>query len=612
MLSFCLLLSLLDYESERMQKSIITTVSDHLRGILTSFIGQDRNCPALPVCEAHDRDAFIERVRSFRSSSWFAKPCWLSPVICARYGWINVDIDLLRCVGCQSVLVVRAPSSFDPAIYNACQKRLEEQLKQAAHHPCCTWPGCPTPEVLILAHGNSSSQAAVAEDFINKALLLYSLGTYLPAIDRSALNITESDVAELSSLVRSSPKFPHDNESPAAVESAVLLTLVGWNLSDSDRALTGCTSLQCSICMRQPGLWNYISIMNSDDQICCVDDSSITDDSQLDYHTNAVPEVEDLPTANNDSPCDVIDGQHLSYEVDGVVPAAVEDLLPLVTSAKCLDLQQSLALSQSVDAISDTPDMSPTNDNETCSLAVNPDTDGNSECITDDMQGVTDTDEHDNSSVVSATTDGSLSRFLPSESMNSDVVDAEHFPGMTESVGDNETVVYDRLQETDVAEQEPGPDDISLTAETEAEQNKDNSYALEVCTEIEKTSYLQETELEAAVSDIEDTVSESADILTACDKQTHSREPCEHVTDWSTDEVTCSDNVEEDICDRNVTEDIPCASVEPACSAVNDDMNSMVEFTEEAVHEIEIMLEDESSRPQSVQKKSFDADMQER
>ena len=435
-----------------MQKS--TTISDRLRGILTSFIGQDTNSPPSPVCEARDWDSFVERVHSFRSSSWFAKPHWLSPIICARYGWINVDVDVLRCVGCQSVLVVRAPSSFDPAIYSACQKRLEDQLKQAAHHPCCTWPSCPTPEVIILARGNTSNQADVVEDFINKVLLFYSVGVYLPAIDQSPLDVTESDVAALCSLVRSSSKFVHDTDAeiPGALQSAVLLALVGWNLSDGDKALVGCTSVQCSLCMRQPGLWNYISIASSGDQVCIVDNGS-GGESQLDHPVNAVEEVADLHTADDQSPCDITDGQldtiheidgmqstaddinvptdvedslpsviseknqvcsvdngsggepqldhpvnaveemadlHTAddqspcditdgqldniHEIDGMqssagdsnVPAAVGDLLPSVTYEKCLDFQKSLASSQSVDAINDTPNMLLGNDNEPC------------------------------------------------------------------------------------------------------------------------------------------------------------------------------------------------------------------------------------------------------
>lgn len=594
-----------------MQKSTTAAISDRLRGILTSFIGLDRNSPPSSVCDARDQDSFVERLRSFRSSSWFAKPRWLSPVICARYGWINVDIDLLRCVGCQSLLVVRAPSSFDPSIYSACQKRLEDQLKQDAHHPCCTWPSCPTSEVIILAHGYSSNQTAVVEDFLNRALLLYSVGTRLPAIDQSPLNITESDITALCELVTSCPKFLHGNEVPAAVESAVLLALVGWNLSNGDRTLAGCTSLQCSLCMRQPGLWNYISIV-SGDQACSINSG----EPRLDDEMN---EVEDLQTAGSYLRCDVIDGQFPSCETGGrkltaddvSVPAAVEDSLPSPTSEKCLDLQKSSASSLSVNANNDAQDMLPGSDTEPCSLAVITD---NCEHITDDVPGETDTNKLEDKSTAVAAADGSSCDFSPSESKHSDI--DEDFPETTESIGWNENAVCNHLQDAGTVGQEPGSVDIGLPAQTGIEQNKNDSDELDGCPETEKTSYFHGSECEAAASDVDETVNNSTDILKACDRDTHSCEQWENVTGRSPGEVTCSDNVEEIIRDKNNREYVSCVSVEPACGTVNDNLNAKVEFSGEAVHESEsrLQLEQpdcESFSPESLQKKLYDADMQE-
>ena len=346
-----------------MQKNS-ATISDRLKGILSdlsSFVGKDS--VALPACESRDRDLFVKRVHSFKSSSWFAKPCWLSPIICARYGWTNIDIDLLHCVGCQSLLVVRAPSSFDPAIYDACQKRLEDQLKRSAHHPCCMWPSCPTPEVIILAHSGSSRRAVVVEDFVNKALLLYSVGKDLPAVEHSFLNVSELDVTALCSLVTNSPEFLHDSEIPGALQSAVLLALTGWDLSDASKAFPGCTSVQCSLCMRQPGLWNYISVTDGNDRETPVE-TGIDDESLSDHEMNREEEAEELQTAASHSPCSVVDGQLSPYEVVGMESAAgdnnitthAEGSLPLVTADKDMDLQESGMLSQDIEALGGSQD----------------------------------------------------------------------------------------------------------------------------------------------------------------------------------------------------------------------------------------------------------------
>ena len=346
-----------------MQKNS-TTISERLQGILSdlsSFVGQDSSSAALPVCESRDRDSFVKRVHSFQTSSWFAKPRWLSPVTCARYGWINVDVDLLRCVGCQSVLVIRTPSSFDPAVYDACQKRLEDQLKRAAHHACCTWPSCPTPEVIILTHNGGSSQAVVVEDFVYKAQLLYSVGKDLPAVEQSCLNVTESDITGLCSLVRNSPQFQHDEEIPGALQSAVLLALTGWNLSNGGKVFPGCTSVQCLLCMRQPGLWNYISITDSNDRVPNVE-SHNNAEPVLDHQMNTEKESEDVPSAGSHSPD--------------------------------MDFQESVVTSRDAEAIHDTQDRLPSfsckDDDEPCSLAMNSDID-DGEGITDDMSDI---DEH--------------------------------------------------------------------------------------------------------------------------------------------------------------------------------------------------------------------------
>jgi hypothetical protein len=45
----------------------------------------------------------LERIKTFRESSWF-KPKELSPVVCARWGWINQEVDTLVCENCGSII----------------------------------------------------------------------------------------------------------------------------------------------------------------------------------------------------------------------------------------------------------------------------------------------------------------------------------------------------------------------------------------------------------------------------------------------------------------------------------------------------------------------------
>lgn len=43
------------------------------------------------------RADLFRRARTFKSSTWFCKPEAVNAVECARYGWVNTDVDLLQC-----------------------------------------------------------------------------------------------------------------------------------------------------------------------------------------------------------------------------------------------------------------------------------------------------------------------------------------------------------------------------------------------------------------------------------------------------------------------------------------------------------------------------------
>ncbi|KAF9351759.1 hypothetical protein BGX26_010270 [Mortierella sp. AD094] len=54
------------------------------------------------------REQFHERLETFKPSTWFDKPKIVSPVECAKRGWINKGNDRLECFGgCGGVVIVR-------------------------------------------------------------------------------------------------------------------------------------------------------------------------------------------------------------------------------------------------------------------------------------------------------------------------------------------------------------------------------------------------------------------------------------------------------------------------------------------------------------------------
>ena len=44
-----------------------------------------------------DRGDLFHRLASFKAATWFCKPEAISPVECARRGWVNTAPDLLTC-----------------------------------------------------------------------------------------------------------------------------------------------------------------------------------------------------------------------------------------------------------------------------------------------------------------------------------------------------------------------------------------------------------------------------------------------------------------------------------------------------------------------------------
>jgi len=209
--------------------------------------------------ESWDYASYLERVHTYKSTTWFAKPTWMSPIVCSRYGWTNVDDDLLQCVGCRSVFVGRLPASYDPVVYEACRKRLETQISQLAHHPCCVWPGNPTPLSVIDVDGNDESgDPIVLGAYIKRVLGLVKLGTELPVIDPLSVSLSEADVNSLIDLLeQNSFSMDERTETQVVLKSAALLALCGWEASDFSSLPW--PQVQCKICNRCNGLWNFIT-----------------------------------------------------------------------------------------------------------------------------------------------------------------------------------------------------------------------------------------------------------------------------------------------------------------------------------------------------------------
>ncbi|KAK6148672.1 hypothetical protein DH2020_019584 [Rehmannia glutinosa] len=77
----------------------------------SSLLGSATSAQA-PLCRPWDRDDLFRRLSTFKSMTWFAKPQVVSPLECARRGWVNVDMDTIACASCDARLLFSTPSSW--------------------------------------------------------------------------------------------------------------------------------------------------------------------------------------------------------------------------------------------------------------------------------------------------------------------------------------------------------------------------------------------------------------------------------------------------------------------------------------------------------------------
>jgi len=71
----------------------------------TSSRGGQTHDGVKPAVRPWDREDLLQRLKTFSSAKWFAKPEIISPSVCARFGWTNSAPDVLLCLNCGESLV---------------------------------------------------------------------------------------------------------------------------------------------------------------------------------------------------------------------------------------------------------------------------------------------------------------------------------------------------------------------------------------------------------------------------------------------------------------------------------------------------------------------------
>ncbi|XP_066525335.1 nuclear-interacting partner of ALK [Hoplias malabaricus] len=205
--------------------------------------------------EGTSKNAFFDRVESFSCLKWSGKPCVLSPLRCAQYGWINVDTDILKCSSCQTFLCASIQPTLDYKKYEGRVLELKIQL-QTQHEKFCSWPDFPCPDWFWMVPVDEPEKLikGFLERFRCACLLQQQLPIINPELFKS-MALTEDVICSLLPLTEQKQNdFSLDQ--PNIQMAASILALCGWEASPGQYELN-LPTLNCALCMRKVGLWNF-------------------------------------------------------------------------------------------------------------------------------------------------------------------------------------------------------------------------------------------------------------------------------------------------------------------------------------------------------------------
>ncbi|NP_001269120.1 zinc finger C3HC-type protein 1 isoform 3 [Homo sapiens] len=245
-----------------------------------------------PSLESTSKEAFFSRVETFSSLKWAGKPFELSPLVCAKYGWVTVECDMLKCSSCQAFLCASLQPAFD---FDRYKQRCAE-LKKAlctAHEKFCFWPDSPSPDRFGMLP--LDEPAILVSEFLDRFQSLCHLDLQLPSLrpeDLKTMCLTEDKISLLLHLLEDELDHRTDERkttiklgSDIQVHvTACILSVCGWACSSSLESMQ-LSLITCSQCMRKVGLWGFQQI-----------ESSMTDlDASFGLTSSPIPGLEGRP-----------------------------------------------------------------------------------------------------------------------------------------------------------------------------------------------------------------------------------------------------------------------------------------------------------------------------
>ncbi|KAK3601732.1 hypothetical protein CHS0354_016094 [Potamilus streckersoni] len=209
------------------------------------------------TADYRDRDSYYDRVDSYSSLTWLAKPLEFSPLVCARYGWKNIEEDLLQCVNCQAYLSGELPCAADSIVYQESCKHLRNRLT-TAHEKLCVWSTNPNPDYFskVVLYNRKELLA----DFLRRLESLHAVEKHLPVCISTTIQkqgVEDEHISKLSCKLHEESSHDEEKMRRTYHENCILLAICGWRTSDLLKDV-----LMCQYCRRKVGLWNYTEHVN--------------------------------------------------------------------------------------------------------------------------------------------------------------------------------------------------------------------------------------------------------------------------------------------------------------------------------------------------------------
>lgn len=268
-----------------------------------------------PAALHFDREAFLQRLKTYEMSMFFTKTKFINPVDCARYGWKNLKLDVLSCSNCDATLTVSIFDNLSESSVKVVVSKIYEELINS-HQQFCPWKSGPLPE-------NTLESLVLKESFLENFKRdmneLRPYGTKLPLPKQDP--ILEQKTSALKTWYFVEPK---DETISEIMEKALVSYCVyNWHpiQMGRDKQLLG-----CKYCFRNVGFWNFQPILTPDETM---------DDAQ----TDPTSQINITPAP----PAPVLMGIHLHHHHTNNT-----DVDPLLSAAKLVSnsLQSLVGMTQ--------------------------------------------------------------------------------------------------------------------------------------------------------------------------------------------------------------------------------------------------------------------------